>query len=1272
LIFQITSMTHRFSIYFLFATVLFFLNACAITKPYYNREVSNWKTNLPPDSSRIKYTIFLIGDVGAPSKDPLEPSLKLMESQMKVAGENSATVFLGDNIYSYGLTEAGSPGRKTDEERMITQLDRFKGYKGEKYMIPGNHDWAQGIPGGLRSVIRQEVFVEEYLHDSTAVSGGNFFVPDEGCPGPYEVYLQEDVVMIALNSQWWLQEEERPYGANNYCNVADEEEVLTQLEDIISRNSGKHIMVVGHHPIYSNGVHGGNFQLLDHIFPLTLIEPWLVLPLPIIGSIYPWARKYGGISQDIAHPKYQAYAQGLMNIFQRYPNVVYAAGHEHNIQHFKTGNVNTIVSGSGCKTQHMKEGGGDALFGHEAKGYAKVNYYDNGEAWVEFWEPVGDGTKGEVFFRMPMYTRKTGQVAQAAQAASDQAKNPALSTRNYRDSTITTAINPDYQAGKVSKFLLGNHYRQEWATPVKLPYLDLRTEKGGLRPYRVGGGKQTLSLRLRNEEGHEYTLRSIDKNPSEVLPEVLRQTIARDLLQDQISAQHPFGALVLPPLAEAAGVFHVNPQLVYIPNDPALGQYQSQFGKTTAILEENPDENQQNIASLGNALNIVGTDKVLERKIANNDNQVDETAFARARLFDMLIGDWDRHEGQWRWVERKTDEGRTFEPVPKDRDIAFFKADGLIPYLGTRKWAIRNFQNFGYDYGDVVGLNLSALTNDRTFLSRVSKKEWLALAEKMKTNVTDAVIDEALKSFPPEIYPLSAPEIAAKLKARRDLLPQVAAEYYTFLAKTVDIAGSDHGEYFKVNRLNDKETQVEVRNIKLDGTIGRNLYKRTLYTDETNEIRLYGLGGKDIFEISGEVKKGILIRVIGGDDRDSIADNSVVGGLHHKTIVYDTKTENVFHFGPETKDKTEAAGEVNLYSRGDHKVPYLGPRLSLQYNTDDQLYVGGGLVYRTYRFRKEPFNNEQSITGNYAFATGAYNLRYKGIFTDVMNTWDLDLQASINGPQLLSNYFGQGNTTEANEENIQDYRVRFSRYIVAPTLTYDVFHFLKVGVGPTFDQFQVEREETGPVARTLIAGNETDASSFRMNKYLGGRAFMNIVAVSNEVNPYIGIKWLNEISYNHQMGFEKYHFTRLASEVMFYITPRFPFQLTWAGRIGAAHNFGDYRFYQSNTLGGTTNLRGYRITRFSGRSNVYANAEARIHLFRFNLYLFPGTFGVLALVDHGRVFADDDTSHKLFHDLHRGIGGGVWVDVLRKAVISTTYSVGEKEKLFNLNFGFLF
>ncbi|QNF31686.1 metallophosphoesterase [Adhaeribacter swui] len=1244
---------------------LFLVPSCTVHKPYYNREAANWQQNTPPPANQLAYSIFLIGDVGAPAKNPLEPSLNLLRAQLQAAGEKSAVVFLGDNIYSYGLTEPGSPGRKTDEERIRTQLDILQGYRGEKYMIPGNHDWAQGRPGGLQSVIRQEVYVEEYLKDSTFVSGGNFFVPDEGCPGPYEVFLQENLVLIALNSQWWLQTEERPYGPNNYCNVADEAEVLVQLEDIINRNSGKNIMVVGHHPLQSNGVHGGNFRVLDHIFPLLELNPYLFIPMPVVGSIYPWARRYGGISQDISYPKYQAYANGLMEIFKKYPNVVYAAGHEHNLQHFKNGNVHTIVSGSGCKTQYLKLGGGNAQFGHEAKGYAIVNYYTNGESWLEFWEPQGNGNQGQLMYRTKLY--------QQQDAAPLKPVENVVARPSFKDSSITIAANPKlYGAGQTKQFLLGTHYRQEWATPVKMPLLDLQTEQNGLIPYRLGGGKQTASLRLRNEAGREFSLRSVNKNPAQILPSSMRQTLVRDVLQDQISAQHPYGALILPVLAEAASVYHVNPKLVYVPDDPLLGKYLENFKNQVAILEENPDEDHRNVASLGYAKNLVGTDKVLERKQQDNDNTVDEVSFARARLFDMLIGDWDRHEGQWRWVERKGDGERIFEPVPKDRDVVFFKADGFIPYLITRKWAVRNIQNFDYTYKDYIGLNLTAQSADRTFLASVTKEQWLAEAEKIKKNVTDAVIEQAVAQWPAEIAKLSGAEIAAKLKSRRDLLPQLAAVYYAFLARTVDVAGSDKRERFIVNRLNNDQTQVIVNNIRKNGTIGRLVYDRTFNTNETKEIRLYGLGGDDVFKVNGQVQKGIRVRIIGGSDCDSITDNSVVSGLVRKTLVYDTKAGNYFNFGPETKNETKNYKEVNRYDRTEQQTPYIGPRLSFAYNPDDKFFIGAGLIYRTHKFRKEPYATEHRVGANYSFARAAYNVRYDGDFKAVFSQYDVGLQAYVYGPQLLYNFFGEGNKTPADLDQVKDYRVRFSRLYFSPTINKNIFSFLKFGIGPQYDHFRIDSAASGQQARQLVQTNAEVQGAFDKNDYLGLRLFLNLEAVSNPVNPYIGIKFLNEVSFNRELGRNQLRYTNVNSQVVFYLTPDFPFQLTWAGRLGAAHNFGDYRFYQANTLGGTTNLRGFNRTRFAGRSTVYANAEARIQLFRFNLYLFPGKFGTLLFYDTGRVFADNDASNKLFRGLHYGYGVGAWVDILNKAVFSGTYSIGGEAHYFNLTYGFLF
>jgi hypothetical protein len=1262
------------SAYFKFGVVmfLFILSACTGHDVYFGPQTANWETAKTVKNNKVIYTVFLIGDVGAPDLVNGEPSMKLMRQQMMEAGAQSTTIFLGDNVYHNGLPEPGAYDREVSEKRLNAQLDILKGYPGEKYMIPGNHDWNHSGRGGLEAVMREQRYVNEYLTDENIVVGGDFYVPGNGCPGPYEVKISDDLVLIALDTEWWLHPFDRPYGENSDCGAATEVDLLIQLEDIIEKNAGSDIMIVGHHPLKSRGVHGGFFTLKDHIFPFTLLREWIYLPVPLIGSIYPFARKYGGILQDIPHPRYQALIQGLYNIFDKYDNIIYAAGHEHALEYFKHNNTGLIVSGSGCKIQDIR-GGGDAYYAEKVKGYAKVLYYENGEVWTEFWVPEGDGATGKVTFRTPVYAKKPRKEQPLVQDET-----------NYADSTLTLAANTNYKVGDVKRFLLGEHYRQEWATPVTIPTLDMKNEQGGLRPYQKGGGRQTTSLKVRNPDAREFTLRSVNKDPTMALPEYLRETVARDLLQDQISAQHPYGALVVPKLADAAGVYHTNPKLVYIPQTPYLRQYMDEFSNTIAFLEEDADESHEDVASLGNAENLVGTDKVLEELQQDNDNQVDEQEFARARLLDMLIGDWDRHEGQWRWAEKKREgkNGDMYIPVPEDRDQAFFKVDGLLPWLATRKWSIRNVQNFGYDYGDLVGLNLSAQTVDRTFLSSVSRRDWLRIAEDIKASMSDAVIEEAVRELPENIVPLSGPEIVAKLKSRRDKLPEAAAKYYSYLAKLVDIAGSDKHERFIVNRVNDEETNVTVYKITKEGELRDTLYKRTFYTNETKEIRLYGLGGEDEFIVNGDVNDGIVVRIIGGGGEDDITDNSNVSGFKRHTIVYDLKTGNNLAFGPETRDETSPYVDVNFYDRNNYKQPYIGPRLSFEYNVDDGLFIGAGVLARTHKFRKDPYAAEHLLEANYAFLTNSYNIHYSGDFREVMGSWHVLLDGKVQGPQFQRNFYGLGNETEQTSDVDEAYyRVRFERQRASAMLYKDATSFFKVGIGPTYDRFKVNTpDQENFLVDEARAGNlkpgtyDEATGTFKPQEYVGLEAFanMNVVGGGTQTNPRIGLRWYNNISYNYQLGSPSLDYMRLSSEFRFYLTPNFPFQLTWAGRIGAMHNIGEYRFYQASTLGGTENLRGHRRTRYAGRSAIYANAEGRIQLFDFNLYLAPGRFGVLGLYDTGRIYHDDDPAQSFIKSLHHGYGAGVWVDFLNRTVLSLTRSYSKEDKLWMLNFGFQF
>ncbi|WP_241738086.1 metallophosphoesterase [Hymenobacter polaris] len=1335
-------------------------NPPASYKPNYRGKARGWEKNLPPDSTRIRYSVFLIGDVGSPILVDRggEPSLNFLHQQLLAAGRRSATVYLGDNIYNQGMPPTDAYDRKTAEARLRAQLDVFRGTKGEKYMVPGNHDWIQGIKGGAEQMKREQDYAEYYLASDSAAFAytGDFIVPRGSCSGPYEIRLRDDLVMIALDSQWFLTDPaNRPVG--DACGASTPDEAFAQIEQIIKDNQDKHILLVAHHPMYSDGIHGGYFTFADHVFPLSIVSKYAYLPLPIIGSIYPLARMYGGIAQDIAAPVYQAYRKGLLDIMARYPNIIYANGHEHNLQYFENPDVQGyfITSGSGCKTQHVKPGaGGDALFSDKEKGLAKLNYYDDGQVWVEYLVP-NDADQGKTARRVyrqqvydklsrgratvattgpgapvsplkpdagpvqgtraPANTKQTRRGKQskddletaAARAAGLPTGAPVVTSTarrpNYRDSVVVTAVNPAYnQHGKFHDWLLGRHYRAEWATPVAFPVLDIKTAEGGLIPYKVGGGKQTASLKVRNEDGRYFTVRGIDKDPTAVLPAGFRTGLALAVLQDQISAQHPYASFVLPPLATAAGILHTSPRRVFIPNDPALGQYQQRFANTPAALEEDAKGNQDMDEALGYSKKLVSTDKLLEELLQDNDNRVDQSAFARSRLFDMWIGDWDRHEDQWRWAQRKTKDGdKVFTAVPEDRDIAFFSGDGVLPSLISKKFAVRNFQNFGYTYGDYKGLNQTGLSNDRLYLSAVTRAEWIKQAEIMKSLLTDEVIEKAFaEKWPKQIYAEHGAEIVAKLKSRRALLPDVAGKYADLLADIVEVRGSQKNEQFTVTRLPDHQTRVVMQKISKKGQLTKVLYDRT-FDRKTDEIRLYGIAGEDVYHLSGDEHQGHKIRIIGGIGHDTIIDDSRVAGFRHRTQVYDADTGNVIrNLRGEARLRLQDGIEVSRYDHPhrfdlkDYRLNYTGPALFFGYNIDDGVLIGGGVTHRRYAFRREPFGSEQTLTANYAPAREAYNIRYSGQFTSVFGgKTDLHVASQYYGPQLLYNFFGIGNNTQnyavdghdeiSNRSVNSAYRVRFDRFYVAPTFEQKLFTFGKIGFGPQYDRFRVEQSPLGSVIADSINANGSRPgpryqnqrfgirqSDFQANNYLGALLYIDFGAQSSPKDPRIGIQWHNEFQYNFQLDRERLTYGRFATELKAYLTPNFPFRLTYAGRVGWMHNIGDYRFYQANTLGGTTNLRGYRRTRFAGRDVLYGNFEARLHLFKYNAYLFPGTFGVLGLADVGRVYSGNDTRTGL-DAFHTGFGGGVFTNILDQTVINVTYSVGE-ERLVFVGFDFLF
>ncbi|WP_276498105.1 hypothetical protein [Pontibacter litorisediminis] len=479
--------------------------------------------------------------------------------------------------------------------------------------------------------------------------------------------------------------------------------------------------------------------------------------------------------------------------------------------------------------------------------------------------------------------------------------------------SVTVKAGAHYKRGFLHRIFWGKHYRHVWTAPVTVPVFEMDTTWGGLEIEKIGGGFQTTSFTMVGPNNKTYALRSLDKEPSEVLPKVWRKTFVVNILRDQISAVNPYGALIIPPLAEAAKVPHATPQLVYVrPNDADFGEHEEVASNKVYMLEEKYNDERMVSEVAGGPSDIVGSGKMLNRRYEEDDHFIDQLAFARARLLDLLIHDWDRHEGQWEWAEHETGGNHYYRPIPKDRDNAFYRfQDGVIPWIFSRNWAIRKFESFDEDFNDVYALTINSQFIDQRALSQVTREQFDSLAVVLQQSITDEVIAQAARQYPAAVYELEGERTKQKLMSRRDQLRTAAAEFYEILAKEVLVVGTDEEDQFEVKRLNDEETEVTVRR-KADGHL---LYHRIFKRSETELITLHGLAEDDEFKISGKVKKGIKVKIVGGRGEDEIKDESEVGGWGKKTWVYDTKRGTELEAGPDTKDKRTNDVRVHAFDR---------------------------------------------------------------------------------------------------------------------------------------------------------------------------------------------------------------------------------------------------------------------------------------------------------------------------------------------------------------------
>lgn len=298
----------------------------------------------PIPANDLVTSVFLIGDAGAPA-DSDKVLLELVK-QATAAPRGSAIVFLGDNVYPNGLPLPEASNRPEAERRLDRQIEVARKSGIKAYFIPGNHDWSRMGKEGWDAVRRSEIFIRS--------RGNNLAMqaPPLGCPGPYVADVGTKIRLVLLDTQWWLQRADFPKARDSVSTCVEYSEALVvrRITQVLADSGGRHIIMAGHNPLATRGEHGGRFSLKKHLFPLTAYRRWLWIPLPLLGSLYPTARANGlfGYAQDMDARANRHMRAELLRAMAPKPPLLYAAGHEHNLQVFRGPVARyTVVSGAG-------------------------------------------------------------------------------------------------------------------------------------------------------------------------------------------------------------------------------------------------------------------------------------------------------------------------------------------------------------------------------------------------------------------------------------------------------------------------------------------------------------------------------------------------------------------------------------------------------------------------------------------------------------------------------------------------------------------------------------------------------------------------------------------------------------------------------------------------------------------------------------------------------------------------------------------------------------
>jgi hypothetical protein len=826
-----------------------------------------------------------------------------------------------------------------------------------------------------------------------------------------------------------------------------------------------------------------------------------------------------------------------------------------------------------------------------------------------------------------------------------------------------------YAAGGWFRVLFGSGYRDLWTTPIRAPVLDLKNEGGGLTAVRQVGRLQTLGLAMRGADGRAYTFRKLDKHPERILPLEWRNRFPAYIVQDATSRTHPAAAVILPVLAEAAGVPHTSPRLVVMPDDPALGEFREAFANQLGTFEEYPLAGGEGVPGFLGATEILSTRELWTRWQAGPETRVDGRAYLRARILDLWLDNYDRHGGQWRWMRIPGHDG--LQALPEDPDMAFVHHDGLV--MANVRFYNPRLLKFTGDYSRRLdGPLVQAFALDRWLLAGLEARDFEELARELQGRFTDEVIERALRRMPPEWHDLGGVDVAAALETRRAHLVDYIRRVYRYYAEHVDVHATDRAERVMVARSEGGTVEVT---LALTGDEGSPYYRRHFFPGETREVRIFLHGGDDVVETTGPPNGPIRVRVIAGGGR-KVIDDSRSGG----TDVWRDAGAVEVRPGHGTKVRQKAwvdphPSEDRPWARPRSWGHWTVPHAFVSWVPDLDLVVEAGFTRTSWGFRHHPNKTEQTVGGAVASRDLSVKAEYVGTFRRPASRFALGIRGLASGIER-TNFYGFGNDTSP-EPDRERYRSDERTLLLSPTVRYGDGHRFDVFLG---GEIRYSDSPDEPGSGTILGeqgpygAGRFDSLAVRAGLHLdtrerpGGspRLMMSegrIVSLTEDRVTGLSLTMSGLFVPQAWDAVESYG--GLEGEVDAYVGPP---RAHVALRMGGGKLWGTFAWFDAAFVGGP-NARAYNTNRFAGDASLYGSVELRSWFGNLMTPVLPLRLGAFAFAETGRVWYQDEES-KTWHGSY---GGGVLLQPLGAPItIHATVATGDEGTRFSFGSGYDF